>query len=82
MKTIAFYICALISISSTVYGQTLTYTTSVNSSSGQNYSVNVEIVLTDIIPTQSSCAWGYNIAYDYDTIYLNAGEYRTFDIHY
>lgn len=68
MKTIVFCILIVFTIASTAYGQTLTYTASVNSSSGQNYSVNVEIVLTDIIPAQSSCDWGYNydVAYDYD----------------
>ena len=45
-----------------------TYSTSVDASGGQNYTVNVEIVLTGIVPVQSSCTWGYNydVAYDYN----------------
>jgi hypothetical protein len=51
----------------TAFGQT-TYSTSVNAAGGQNYSVNVTITPTAIVPAQSSCAWGYNydVAYDYD----------------
>jgi hypothetical protein len=68
MKTILFNLIILLTISSTLFGQTLTYTTSVNSSPGQNYTVNITIVLTDIIPAQSNCTWGYNydVAYDYN----------------
>lgn len=45
-----------------------TYSTSVDASGGQSYTVNVEIVLTGIVPVQSSCTWGYNydVAYDYN----------------
>ena len=51
----------------TTFGQT-TYSTSINASGGQSYTVNIEIVLTDIVPVQSTCTWGYNydVAYDYD----------------
>lgn len=59
-----FILCLIGSIA---FGQT-TYTTSINASSPQNYSVNIEIVLTGIVPVQGTCDWGYNydVAYDYD----------------
>ena len=49
-------------------GQSMTYSTTVNSTSGQNYAVNIEIELTTIIPVQNTCAWGYNydVAYNYN----------------
>lgn len=75
MKTILLNIFTLFALSSTVLGQTLTYTTSVNSSPGQNYSVNITIILTEIIPVQNNCTWGYNynIAYDYDIQIVHNG---------
>jgi hypothetical protein len=52
---------------STAFGQT-TYSTSINASGGENYSVNITITPTAIVPVQSTCDWGYNydVAYDYD----------------
>ncbi|HLV41287.1 MAG TPA: hypothetical protein VKY37_03320 [Brumimicrobium sp.] len=68
MKKYLFYTFVFLATTTTVYGQNSTYSATVNSSSGQNYSVNIEIELTDIVPVQSSCDWGYNydVAYDYD----------------
>lgn len=75
MKTILLNILLLFALSSTALGQTLTYTTTVNSSPGQNYSVNVTIVLTDIIPVQNNCTDGYNydVAYDYNIEIVHNG---------
>ena len=75
MKTILLNILITLALSSTLLGQSLTYTTSVNSSPGQNYSVYVTIVLTDIITTTNNCTWGYNydVAYDYDIQIISNG---------
>lgn len=75
MKTIILSIFTLFALSLTVLGQTLTYTTTVNSSPGQNYSVNVTIVLTDIVSVQNNCSNGYNydVAYDYDVDIVHNG---------
>ncbi|PKR81872.1 hypothetical protein CW751_00610 [Brumimicrobium salinarum] len=55
MKLITICIFAILGFSLTVLGQTTTYSSSVNSSSAQNYSVNIEIELTGIVPVQSNC---------------------------
>ena len=75
MKTILLNIFTFFALSSTVLGQTLTYTTSVNSSPGQNYSVNISIVLKDIIPANNNCTYGYNydVAFDYDIQIVSNG---------
>lgn len=75
MKTLLFNIFLLFTLSSTVIGQTLTYSTAVSSSPGQNFSVFVTIVLTDIIPSTNNCTWGYNydVAYDYDIQIVSNG---------
>lgn len=53
------------------YGQTIPYSTTVHSTS-QSYSVTIEIVLTDILPIQNNCDWGYNydVAYDYNVEFI------------
>jgi len=68
MKLITICIFAILSIATTVLGQSTTYSSTVNSNSAQNYSVNIEITLTGIIPVQSNCTNGYNynVGYDYD----------------
>lgn len=60
-------IVCLFSATTFTFGQTI-YSTSVNASGGENYSVNVSITPTAIVPVQSTCDWGYNydVAYDYD----------------
>lgn len=75
MKTILLNIFILFALSSNVLGQTVTYTTTVNSSPGQNYSVYITIVLNDIIPSSNNCANGYNfnVAYDYDIQIVSNG---------
>jgi hypothetical protein len=51
----------------TAFAQT-TFSTSITSSGGENYSVSVTITPTAIVPVLSICDWGYNydVAYDYD----------------
>ncbi len=51
-----------------VSAQTINYSTTVNAASGQNYSVDVSIELTDNVPAQSSCnnGYNYNVAFNYD----------------
>jgi len=53
------------------YGQTIPYSTTVNATN-QSYSVNIEIVLTDIVPVQNNCDWGYNydVTYDYNVEFV------------
>ncbi len=50
------------------FAQNANYSTTVNASSGQSYSVDIMIELTGIVPTQTSCnnGYNYNIAYNYD----------------
>lgn len=75
MKTILLNILTLFVLSSSVLGQTLTYTTSVNSTPGQNYSVSITIELNDIIPSSNNCTNGYNynVAYNYDIQIVSNG---------
>ena len=55
-----------------IFAQNINYSTTVNAASGQNYSVAIDIQLTDIVPAQSSCnnGYNYNVAFNYD-IQLN-----------
>ena len=50
------------------FSQTIDYSTTVNASSGQTYSVDVAIELTGIVPSQSACnnGYNYNVAFNYD----------------
>jgi hypothetical protein len=63
-KLITVLVCLF---GATAFGQT-TYSTSIIANGAQSYTVNIEIVLTDIVPVQNTCTWGYNynVAYDYD----------------
>jgi hypothetical protein len=45
MEKYLFYTFVCLATTTTVYGQNSTYSATVNSSSGQNYSVNIEIEL-------------------------------------
>lgn len=67
-----FFLFALLFLSAQSLAQTIAYSTTVNAASGQNYSVEISIELTGIIPTQSNCnnGYNYNVAYNYD-IQLN-----------
>jgi hypothetical protein len=49
------------------FSQSLNYSTTVNSTSGPNYSVTVALELTAIVPVQNTCQWGYNydVGYNY-----------------
>jgi hypothetical protein len=58
--------------SSLVYGQSLMYSTSISSTQGQNYSVDITLELTGIVVAQNSCQYGYNYDVDYNyTIQFN-----------
>ena len=70
--TILGVISFLVLSTAGVSAQTINYSTTVNAALGQNYSVDVSIELTGIVPAQSSCNNGYNydVAFNYD-IQLN-----------
>src|SRR5690554_6868416 len=68
MKKLILYAFAFIATPLTFYGQNLTYNTTINSTSGANYAVNIQLELTSIVPVQNTCDWGYNydVAYNYN----------------
>jgi hypothetical protein len=63
ISTLFLWLCPL-----TNFAQSINYSTTVNASSGQSYSVDINIELTGIVPTQSNCnnGYNYNVAYNYD----------------